>query len=77
VPVIGLYGHTNPWRVGPWRKYQDLWVDRYTDGENYPDPSQFTAKLGRMEEITVEDVVSQIQRAFEKYSTGSGLPDHR
>ena len=27
VPVIGIYGHTNPWRVGPWNAYHDLWVD--------------------------------------------------
>ncbi|HEX8243897.1 MAG TPA: glycosyltransferase family 9 protein [Longimicrobium sp.] len=67
VPVIGLYGHTNPWRVGPWRKYHDLWVDRYTDPGQPPDPSNFTAKLGRMERITVEDVAARIALAVERY----------
>lgn len=67
VPVIGLYGHTNPWRVGPWRAYQDLWVDRYTDTGHEPDPTVFTAKLGRMESITPADVVEKITLARERY----------
>ena len=64
-PVIGLYGHTNPWRVGPYRKYQELWVDRYTEPGAQPDPSNARPKLGRMELITVEDVLERVQRAFE------------
>ncbi|HSU12950.1 glycosyltransferase family 9 protein [Longimicrobium sp.] len=67
VPVIGLYGHTNPWRVGPWRKYHDLWVDRYTEPGEAPDPSNFTPRLGRMERITVEDVVAKIALATENH----------
>lgn len=70
VPVIGLYGHTNPWRVGPWRAFHDLWVDRYTDGE--PDPSNFTPKLGRMERITVDDVLERVEVARERYLPGAG-----
>jgi heptosyltransferase I len=65
VPVIGLYGHTNPWRVGPWRAFHDLWVDAYTDGA--PDPSDFTPKLGRMERITVDDVLARVQLAREHH----------
>jgi heptosyltransferase I len=67
VPVIGVYGHTNPWRVGPWRKYHDLWIDRYTDPGEPPDPSNFTPKLGRMEQITVGDVVERVALATERY----------
>lgn len=63
VPVIGLYGHTNPWRVGPYRAWQDLWVDAYTDPGTAPDPSAFESKQGRMERITVEDVLERAQRA--------------
>ncbi|HEX9936350.1 MAG TPA: glycosyltransferase family 9 protein [Longimicrobium sp.] len=73
VPVIGLYGHTNPWRVGPWRKYDDLWVDRYTEHGDPPDPSNFTPKLGRMEQIAVADVVEKIARASKLYIQ-SGRP---
>ncbi|HYH80872.1 MAG TPA: glycosyltransferase family 9 protein [Longimicrobium sp.] len=68
VPVIGLYGHTNPWRVGPWRTYHDLWVDAYTEPGEAPDPSNFTPKLGRMERITVAQVIDQIALASERYT---------
>ena len=67
VPVIGLYGHTNPWRVGPWRKYQDLWVDAYTDPGEPPDPSRFDPKLGRMEQITAAEVLQRVEQARETY----------
>jgi heptosyltransferase I len=67
VPVIGLYGHTNPWRVGPYRAYQDLWVDRYTDPGEAPDPSRFDPKHGRMEQITVNDVLERVERAQRSY----------
>ena len=61
-PVIGLYGHTNPWRVGPYRRYQELWIDAYTDGQ--PDPSNFEPKAGRMERITVADVLEKVSCAL-------------
>ena len=67
VPVIGLYGHTNPWRVGPWRTYQDLWVDRYSEPGDDPDPSNFTPRLGRMEQIAVSDVMEKVALATERY----------
>lgn len=66
-PVIGLYGHTNPWRVGPWRKYQDLWIDTYTDAGAQPDPSGWFPKLDRMERITAEDVLAKVQYAVDHY----------
>jgi len=61
IPVIGLYGHTNPWRVGPYRAWQELWIDRYTEPGEAPDPSNWTPKLGRMQEITVDDVLDRVQ----------------
>jgi len=67
VPVIGLYGHTNPWRVGPYRKFEDLWVDTYTDPGDPPDPSRYDPKYGRMEQITVRDVLERVERARERY----------
>jgi heptosyltransferase I len=63
-PVIGLFGHTNPWRVGPYRAWHDLWVDRYTDPGTPPDPSDFRPRHGRMEQITVDDVLERVQRAL-------------
>ncbi|MGH7443988.1 MAG: glycosyltransferase family 9 protein [Longimicrobiales bacterium] len=70
VPVVGLYGHTNPWRVGPYRKYEDLWIDRYTEPDGPPDPSNATPRDGRMERITVDDVMERVARAFEHYAVG-------
>lgn len=67
VPVVGLYGHTNPWRVGPYRRYEDLWVDAYTEPHAAPDPSDRTPKLGRMERITAEEVLDRVERATARY----------
>jgi heptosyltransferase I len=67
VPVIGLYGHTNPWRVGPWRAFEDLWIDNYTDAGESPDPSRRSPRWDRMPTITVAQVIQKIQHATEKY----------
>jgi heptosyltransferase I len=60
VPVIGLYGHTNPWRVGPYRKYEDLWIDRYNNPGDVPDASRADPRHGRMELISVADVLDKV-----------------
>jgi heptosyltransferase I len=67
VPVIGLFGHTNPWRVGPYRAFEDLWVDAYTDHGQPPDPSCVVPKQGRMEQITAARVVERVRRAVDRY----------
>ena len=66
-PVVGLFGHTNPARVGPWRRYRDLVVDRYTEPGTPPDPAQYDPKLGRMEAIGVDDVLEMVERARTRY----------
>jgi heptosyltransferase I len=64
VPVIGLYGHTNPWRVGPYRAHEELWVDAYTDAGTTPDPSRFDPPAeDRMGSISVDQVLERVQRA--------------
>lgn len=76
VPVVGLFGHTNPWRVGPYRAWQELWIDRYTEPGEAPDPSNATPKLGRMERITTDDVLERVGRAAphvaERFARRSG-----
>lgn len=67
VPVVGLFGHTNPWRVGPWRDFRDLVVDAYTDPGDAPDPSGYAPKAGRMDAITVEAVLEKVARARSTY----------
>lgn len=69
VPVIGLYGHTNPWRVGPYGAYRDLWVDRYNlEGE--PNRRTNEPRHGRMRLIRADDVLKRVHRAVERYRVG-------
>jgi heptosyltransferase I len=71
-PVIGLFGHTNPARVGPWRAFRDLVVDRYTEPGAPPDPTGYEPKLGRMERIAVADVLERVERARAIYGMRRG-----
>jgi heptosyltransferase I len=58
-PVIALMGSTNPKRVGPYRRFHDLMIDKYGDpGENYPIKMEF--RKGRMDRITVDDVMDKV-----------------
>ena len=67
-PVIGLFGYTNPKRTGPYRKYSDLLVDAFGDaGEDYTaaEPN----RPGRMNLITVGDVLDKIERWRAAYAS--------
>lgn len=66
-PVIGMFGHTNPWRVGPYRDFHDLMIDRYTDPGDPPDPSGYEPKNDRMERISVADIVEKATLARARY----------
>jgi heptosyltransferase I len=70
VPVVGLYGHTNPWRVGPYARFRDLVVDRYTDPGDPPDARRYAPKPGRMETITISDVLEKVDVALVRYVDG-------
>ena len=70
IPVIGLFGHTNPWRVGPYAQYHDLIVDRYTDPGETRSPARYGPRPGRMPDITVADVLKRVRRARERYGVG-------
>lgn len=67
VPVIGLFAHTNPWRVGPWSRFHDLVVDRYTEPGDERDPSGYLPKDDRMHTITVADVLAKVEVARSTY----------
>ena len=64
VPVVGLYGYTNPKRYGPYRKYQDLVVDGYArhPGEDYP--CSMEHRPDGMSRVTVPDVIDAVERAI-------------
>jgi heptosyltransferase I len=76
VPVIGLFGNTNPYRIGPWRRFEDLWVDCWTDPGMPPDPSRNEPKPGRMQQISVADVLERVERALRhNAANGHQFPD--
>ena len=69
-PVISLMGYTNPKRTGPYRRYHDLLIDAYGNpGEDYP--VSMENRLGRVERITVEQVVEKLDVWQARYA-GSG-----
>jgi heptosyltransferase I len=74
-PVVGLFGHTNPWRVGPYRANEDLWIDAYTEPDEEPDPSSFTPKLGRMERIDPRAVIEKVELALRASVERPAWPD--
>jgi len=74
VPVVGIYGHTNPWRVGPWNAYSDLWVDHYTPMDSPPDPSNRTPKWNVMPTIEASEVIEHISIAAERYGAAREMP---
>jgi heptosyltransferase I len=66
-PVISLIGYMNPKRVGPYRRFQDLMVDAFADpGEIYPITME--KRAGRMERISVADVLERVQLWRERYA---------
>ncbi len=71
IPVIGLYGHTNPWRVGPYQHYHDLVVDRYTDPGEERSPASYGPRAGRMSKIAVSEVLERVRWACERYGVGT------
>lgn len=67
VPVIGLFGYTNPKRTGPYKKYQDLVVDGYAryPGEDYAITMEYQPE--GMQRITLEMVLEKFELAVRKY----------
>ncbi len=65
-PVVGLFGYTNPRRVGPYGRYADLVVDGYAThpGEAYPISPEYRDGMSR---VTVEGVLEKVELAVERY----------
>jgi len=53
-PTVGMYAVTDPKRVGPYRRYHELLIDRFRS-------------VGGMESIEVRDVVEKLELAVRKY----------
>jgi heptosyltransferase I len=70
-PTVALMGYTNPKKYGPYRRFQELVVDAYGDeGEDYPAGAAHRA--GRMQRITVEQVLGKVKLALAGYPREGG-----
>ena len=65
-PVVGLYGHTDPKRTGPYRMFGDLVVDGYGEREGADDPAAATNRRGT-HRVSVEAVCEKIDVAMSAY----------
>jgi heptosyltransferase I len=67
IPVVGLYGYTNPRRTGPYRKYTELVVDGFALG---PDDDYGVSAPYRpegMKRVTEQAVLSKVELARRLY----------
>lgn len=67
VPAIGLYGVTDPARVGPNRRCLDLVVDAYHEPGEPWHPVSAAIRPGRMERIGVDRVMGSVALARARY----------
>jgi heptosyltransferase I len=72
VPAVGLYGLTDPARVGPGRRFLELVVDGFHDrGESWH-PPRGGYRPGRMERIAVTRVLEAVELARARYPRARG-----
>jgi heptosyltransferase I len=70
-PVVALMGFTNPKRVGPYGRFADLLIDAYGEpGEDYPATAGY--RPGRMQRISVDEVVARVRLALLRYPRDPG-----
>lgn len=67
VPVVGLYGFTNPRRSGPYRLFGDLVVDGYARYQGEPYRLTPSRRRGGMDRITPIMVLDKVKLALERY----------
>ncbi|VFQ42602.1 glycosyltransferase family 9 protein [Desulfoluna butyratoxydans] len=67
VPTVSLFGYSNPRRCGPYRRFPELLIDRFTESAEENGARRYF-KTGRMEYISVSDVTEKIDLALERYA---------
>jgi len=67
VPVVGLYGFTNPKRYGPYRKFSELVVDGYARRPDELYGPSMRHRPGGMKRVTVEAATERVALALERY----------
>ncbi len=70
VPVVGLFGFTNPGRSGPYRRFGDLVVDGYARTPGEVNPVNMQRRRGGMGRITPGEVLEKVGMALERYPRG-------
>ena len=70
-PTVSLFGYTDPKRVGPYGRFQDLVIDRYTRPGEVTPSMEF--RPGNMEQITVEDVAEKLEHAVRSYGADGSI----
>jgi heptosyltransferase I len=73
-PAVGLYGYTDPARVGPGHRFLDLVADAWHDpGEGWH-PARLGYRDERLSRITVGDVVDVVELARARYPRARNGP---
>lgn len=72
VPTVGLYGYTDPKRSGPYRRFGELTIDRYSrPGETTP---SMEFRPGNMERIEVAEVAEKLELALSRHDVAGAVP---
>ena len=66
-PVIGLFGYTNPKRLGPYAKYQDLIVDGYARRPDEEYPASMEYRDDGMKRVQAHSVIEKVGYALRTY----------
>lgn len=74
VPSVGLYGHTDPARVGPGRRFLELVVDAFHDPGEPWHPPRAGYRPDRMARISVKRVLEAVELARARYPRAAGEP---
>jgi heptosyltransferase I len=74
VPSVGLYGLTDPARVGPGRRFPELVVDAFHDPGEAWHPPRPGDRRDRMAPIPVSRVIEAVALARGRYARAAGGP---
>ena len=74
LPVVGLYGYTNPKRSGPYRMFEDLIVDGYARSPDDDYPISPKRRVGGMGRVTPGRVLEKVELALDRYVGKGGNP---
>lgn len=68
IPTVGLYGYSNPKRCGPYKRFHDLLIDKYTSFTDDNNHIRRKTRPNRMVQITAEEVMAKIELGLTRYA---------